>query len=86
MTARPLTLGLIVVLAAGLCAGCRDTFLPKNFALIHVGQGQFDVERVLGKPTHRFADTWTYLRSDPYYKAVIRFKDGRVVDKQWYGQ
>jgi len=74
-------------LLAGISAGCGSKgFTRVNYDTLYVGQPADAVEDMLGEPDTREADTWTYVQQTPYCKAVIRFKDGRLADKQWHHQ
>ena len=80
-----------IVTAAFLCTGCQQKFTRQRYETIYNGMSELDVEKTLGNPDKgggmKCSDTWTYIRRDPgfRYKAVIKFKDGVVVDKAWYG-
>jgi len=72
-------------LLAGLCGGCaQEKFTRVRYDTINNGMSAFDVETTLGTPVHKFSDSWTYWHEEPFYKAVIKFHDGRVIDKAWY--
>jgi hypothetical protein len=77
---------LAAVLLAGFCTGCQKTFTRPRYDTIHVGMSEVDVERTLGAPNVRFSDGWRYVHDEPYYKAVIQFREGRVTDKSWYDE
>lgn len=77
-------LTVCVALAAGL-AGCGgDKFTPTRYQTIYVGQDQYDVRSKLGRADVRSEDEWVYEHRDPYYKAIIHFRDGFVAAKEWY--
>ena len=77
---------LVVIVLAGSFAGCNK-FTRERYETIYVGQPADIVEKTLGKPYVKFSDTWTYEHNDaPYYKAVIMFKDGRVIGRSWYDE
>jgi len=75
---------LIAALLGGLAAGCAEKFTPQRYGAIYIGQPEFEVEQTLGRPAHKFSDSWTYLHDEPFYKAIIHFRNGRVVRKVWY--
>jgi hypothetical protein len=86
-----MTRGTVVLLSAALlatifCGGCNEQFTKQRYETIYIGQSQMEVEKILGNPEARFSDSWTYLHEEPFYKAVIQFRDGRVSDKAWYDE
>jgi len=76
-----------IVTAAFLCTGCQEKFTRQRYETIVNNMSELEVEKMLGEPEAKFSDSWSYIRRDPgfRYKAVIKFKDGVVVDKAWYG-
>lgn len=64
------------------CVGCQK-FTPERYNMVYVGQSDQGVEETLGKPYARFDTEWTYINDMPFYKAIIKFKDRKVVDKSW---
>jgi len=79
---QTLMLLLLAAVAAGVLTGCNK-FTQKRYALIQTGMAELEVEKILGSPDKRFSDSWTYTHDDPYYRAKILFRNGRVVDKAW---
>lgn len=71
---------LTVVLPA--CTG-GERFTRERYETVYRGQPAEAVEQALGEPTVRYPDRWQYIHTAPYYRAVIRFEDGKVVDKEW---
>ncbi len=72
------------LLLAACLAGCNRSFTRERYETIYIGQPDWDVREVLGRPTLQQADAWTYVHSKtPYYQAVIYFRDGKVVGKDW---
>jgi hypothetical protein len=84
--ARTIMCFLAAGVLLGMCAGCQEQFTRQRYETIYVGQPAFEVEKTLGTPDARFSDTWTYLHSDPFYKAIIEFEDSRVTNKAWYDE
>lgn len=80
---------MIVLTSAALlgcmCAGCNK-FTRVRYETVNIGTPQDEVEVILGRPKVKFSDSWTYVHEEPYYKAVIQFKEGRVSDKAWYDE
>jgi hypothetical protein len=75
----------LLLTAVVLCAvGCQEKFTRQRYETIYIGQPAPQVERTLGDPEAKFSDTWTYIHETPFYKAIIKFENGRVVDKAWY--
>ncbi len=74
-----------VVLLGCVCAGCNK-FTRVRYETVNIGTPQDEVEMILGRPKVKFSDSWTYVNENPYYKAVIQFKGGRVSDKAWYDE
>jgi hypothetical protein len=85
--ARPTKLALIVaVLAAGAltaCPGCQQKFTRQRYETIYTSMPDWQVRDVLGQPARGADDEWTYVNNSPYYRALIRFKDGKVAAKSW---
>ena len=79
-TRMVLSVCMLVLLA--LAAGCTK-FTETNYKMVQPGMSEFEVEKILGEPAVQFGDTWSYVNEDPFYKAVILFKVGRVQDKCW---
>jgi hypothetical protein len=86
MFRRSLFVLLTAALLAGLCTGCQEKFTRPRYDTIYVGMSEVDVERTLGAPAVKFSDSWSYRHDEPYYKAVIQFREGRVTDKSWYDE
>lgn len=79
---------IMVILAAGviltgLCSGCGGKFTRQRYETIYASMPDWRVRKVLGKPDATTADTWSYVRRQPYYAATVKFQDGHVVDKSW---
>ena len=79
---KTLVLLVLVAVFAGAMAGCTK-FTPKRYSMIRTGMTELEVEKILGPPYHKFSDSWTYTHEDPFYRAKIRFENGRVADKAW---
>lgn len=77
---------VVCALAATVCSSCAryEKFTPQRYSLIYTGQPQSEVRELLGEPTHKFADHWQYHKQQPYYKATIEFRDGKVTGKRWW--
>lgn len=73
-----------VVLLAGL-AGCNK-FNRENYDTIYMGQPIEQVEMTLGKPHAAFSSEWVYINDEPFYKAIIKFQDGKVTGKSWFDE
>jgi len=71
------------VLVGGFLSGCGKKFTRVRYELVREGMSPRQVEETLGTPTNTGADGWTYVHRLPYYRARIRFSDGRVSGKQW---
>jgi hypothetical protein len=84
MRRQLLLLLVAAVLAAGL-AGCGGKSLTRQrYETIYVGQPDWDVLKVLGRPTYQEFDTWTYVHTrTPYFQAIIHFREGKVIAKEW---
>jgi len=82
MSVRRLLIVGALVLAAAL-AGC-NRFTRQRYETLYVGQPARDVQRVLGKPTAYYGETWVYVHDPvPYYRAVILFSEGKISGKSW---
>ncbi len=73
------------VLLGCVCAGCNK-FTRVRYETVNIGTPQDEVKMILGRPLVEFSDSWTYVNENPYYKAKIQFKGGRVSDKAWYDE
>ena len=73
----------VVVVAAALCVGCQKTFTRQKYDTLYVGQPDYAVRRMLWEPQFRSDGTWTYVHSNPYYRAVIDFQDNPITSKKW---
>ena len=79
------TILLLAALVLGASLGGCTKFTKERYSMIRNGQSQLEVEKILGPPTQKFSNTWSYLHDQPFYKAVFAFdKDGKVIDKTWY--
>ncbi len=76
---------LALTMLAVTVAGCNK-FTRARYETIYVGQPADIVEKTLGKPYAKFSDSWSYINKKPFYKAVIKFENGRVSDKAWYDE
>jgi hypothetical protein len=79
---RPVLLLVPLALLAGLVAGC-ERFTRQNYETLFVGQQETEVRQVLGEPRLRTPTVWIYEHDHPYYKAVLRFGEGKLVGKTW---
>jgi outer membrane protein assembly factor BamE (lipoprotein component of BamABCDE complex) len=82
---RQLLVVLVAAVLAAWLAGCRSpSFTRPRYDTIYIGQPDWDVRKFLGRPTYQEFDTWTYVHSEtPYCRAVIHFREGKVVAKDW---
>ena len=73
----------LVCLAVGGC----NKFSKKRFATITPGMTKLTVEKILGPPSARFSDSWTYVPDEindkEYYNATIHFAGNKVTEKTW---
>ena len=79
-----LALSGLVCLAAGGC----NKFSKKRYTTIRPGMTKLTVEKILGPPTTKFSDSWTYvpekLEDDKdYYFVTIHFAGNKVTKKTW---
>ena len=82
---RELSAILVAVALAAvlLCAGCGGKFTRQRYETIYVSMPDWKVREVLGEPTARSPRQWVYVHRGPYYRATIRFDEGKAVDKSW---
>lgn len=73
---------LLAAVAAGVLTGCNK-FTQKRYSLVQTDMTELEVEKILGSPYKKFSDSWTYIHDEPYYRAKILFRNGRVVGKAW---
>jgi len=79
-----LVLALTCLIVMCLTGGCtQNKFTRVNYETLAVGMPAEEVRDILGNPKAEFSDTWTYINDMPFYKAEIKFKDGRVADMAW---
>jgi len=79
--------GLLLCLAVG---GCTK-FSRARYDSIHAGMDELTVEKILGPPSAKFSDSWTYTpeeirENEDYYYVTIHFAGGRVTQKTWSDQ
>ena len=77
---------LAAVALAMVCTGCEQKFTRPRYDTIITGMTEFEVEHVLGEPEVKFSDSWSYIHEEPFYKAIIQFREGRVSNKAWYDE
>jgi len=81
---KNLVITLVAVVAvSSVLAGCQQKFTRQNYDTIYIGQPAHQVEMSLGKPDVQFSNEWNYINEEPFYKAIIKIQDGKVVDKSW---
>jgi len=75
----------IFLAAAVTVCGCGGPgkFTRVRYEVVHLGMEPEQVISTLGSPAQTTNDRWTYVNEIPYYRAVIRFEDGRVVGRSW---
>jgi outer membrane protein assembly factor BamE (lipoprotein component of BamABCDE complex) len=77
----------VVLLSVG--CGLTSPIIPHkefsrpNYETIRIGETKPEVLEMLGKPTTEIDETWIYVNSKPYYKAVIEFEQGTVKHKRF---
>ena len=64
--------------------GCIRKFNRANYETISMHMDEYTVRSKLGRPDREDGPAWIYERNRPYYKAVIYFRNGLVVRKEWY--
>jgi outer membrane protein assembly factor BamE (lipoprotein component of BamABCDE complex) len=79
-----LALSGLVCLAA---SGCNK-FSKKRYMTIQPGMNKLTVEKILGPPTAKFSDSWTYVPEKfegdkDYYFVTIHFAGDQVTKKTW---
>lgn len=74
---------LALLMAGATGCGGSGEFDRVNYDTIYLGQPADAVRQRLGEPTHESQGEWIYIHEMPFYKALIRFDDGVVADKQW---
>jgi len=80
-----LTVSALLCLAVGGC----NKFSRKSYSTIRPGMSKLAVENILGPPTTKFSDSWTYVPEnidndkDDYYYATIHFAGDKVNKKTW---
>ncbi|MDP6545431.1 MAG: hypothetical protein QGH60_15710 [Phycisphaerae bacterium] len=82
---------LLLAMSGLLCVaigGCNK-FSRKRYMTIQSGMDKMTVEKILGPPTTKFSDSWTYVPEkidndkDDYYFVTIHFAGDRVTKKTW---
>ena len=86
MKTNLLILVAAAVLIGGFCSGCAEKFTRQRYETLYIGQPMQEVQLTLGDTPYKASDTWTYQHEDPFYKAIIKFKDDKVTDKAWYDE
>ena len=72
--------GVVVCLVTAVCI---KEFTRQRYETLYEGMSKQAVIEQIGRPTRRQGETWVYINKVPFYKATIRFKDGRLVDTSW---
>ena len=72
--------------SAARIIGSPGTVTHDPYVAVRGGMREDEVKAILGLPKIKSSDSWTYVNDNPYYKAVIRFKNGRVTAKAWYDE
>lgn len=81
MRLRGLLVGLFL---AGLVLGCGGKFDRVHYEMVTPGMTAEQVLDRMGQPDSRTSDEWVYQRTiGDRCRAVIGFRDGRVVEKTW---
>jgi hypothetical protein len=82
---RPLLAILVAAVLTAWLAGCGGpSFTRQRYDTVYIGEPDWDVRKFLGRPTYQELDTWTYIhRQVPYYRAIIHFREGKVIAKEW---
>lgn len=82
-TALLLTVSSLICFAIG---GCTK-FSKQRYMSIQTGMDKMTVEKILGPPSAKFSDSWTYvpekIDDKDYYNATIHFSGDRVAKKTW---
>lgn len=67
-------------------AGCEKPFTRPNYETVYVGEPASAVQETLGEPTVKYNNEWTYVNTSPFYKAIIYYRDGKVIKKLWFDE
>jgi hypothetical protein len=83
-TVLMLALSGIVFLTVGGC----NKFSRKRYMTIQTGMDKLTVEKILGPPSAKFSDSWTYVPDKiedgkEYYFVTIHFAGKIVTKKTW---
>ncbi len=81
---------LLLAMSGLLClalGGCNK-FSKKRYMTIQSGMTKLTVEKILGPPTAKFSDSWTYVPDKfeddkDYYFVTIHFAGDKVTKKTW---
>ena len=84
------TVLLLTISALALClvvGGCTK-FSRARYESIHNGMNKLAVEKILGPPSAKFSDSWTYTPDEidndkEYYYVTIHFAGDQVTQKTW---
>ena len=72
------------IAVAAMVGGCASGFTRAYYDTIYEGQPADAVRRTLGRPDEQAGDVWIYVNERPhYYRAEIRFLNGKVAEKKW---
>ncbi len=74
---------IALLLVSACCVGCQDSFTRQRYETIYHGMPDWQVRNILGEPTISNHQTWQYVNDHPYYKAILRFEEGKVAEKTW---
>ncbi|MDP6633310.1 MAG: hypothetical protein QGG42_00245 [Phycisphaerae bacterium] len=82
---------VLLLAASGLLClaigGCNK-FSRERYMTIQSGMSKLTVEKILGPPTAKFSDSWTYVPDKiedgkEYYFVTIHFAGNEVTRKTW---
>lgn len=83
LTKRACVLCAAIAIAV-MAGGCASGFTREYYDTIYEGQPADAVRRTLGEPDEQAGDVWIYVNERPhYYRAEIRFENGKVAEKRW---
>ena len=75
---------MVALVLLTVTVGCtQQQFTKTSYGQVQAGMTQQDVKQAMGEPSKVEGTTWYYMNYDPDYRAVVKFDNGKVVEKGW---
>ncbi|MCE5324977.1 MAG: hypothetical protein LLG01_01035 [Planctomycetaceae bacterium] len=76
---------VLAMVTMAMLGGCTSTprFSRQRYDTLYTGMPDFEVRNILGNPKVEGGAAWEYEHFNPYYKAIIHFRNGAVARREW---